>query len=57
VFTWWSGQQLVPLVKAGALANMTSLVKVWEAKYGLNPDVEKRLQGERPVLRRAPLHL
>jgi len=29
-----------PLVKAGALANMTSLVKVWEAKYGLNPDVE-----------------
>jgi len=40
VFTWWSGQQLVPLVKAGALANMTSLVKVWEAKYGLNPDVE-----------------
>ncbi len=40
LFTWWSGQQLVPLVKAGALANMTSLVKVWESKYGLNPDVE-----------------
>jgi ABC-type glycerol-3-phosphate transport system substrate-binding protein len=40
LFTWWSGQQLLPLVKAGALANMTSLVKVWESKYGLNPDVE-----------------
>ncbi len=40
VFTWWSGQQLVPLVKSGALANMTSLVKGWETKYGLNPDVE-----------------
>lgn len=41
LFTWWSGQQLTPLVKAGALANMTSEVKTWEAKYGLNPDVEK----------------
>lgn len=40
LFTWWSGQQLVPLVKAGALANLTSYVKTWEAKYGLNPDVE-----------------
>jgi len=40
VFTWWSGQQLDPLVQAGALANMTSNVKSWEAKYGLNPDVE-----------------
>lgn len=40
LFTWWSGQQLVPLVQAGALANLTPEVKVWEAKYGLNPDVE-----------------
>ncbi len=40
LFTWWSGQQLVPLVKAGALANLTPEVKTWEAKYGLNPDVE-----------------
>jgi multiple sugar transport system substrate-binding protein len=40
VFTWWSGQQLLPLVQAGALANMTSDVKLWESKYGLNPDVE-----------------
>jgi ABC-type glycerol-3-phosphate transport system substrate-binding protein len=40
VFTWWSGQQLVPLVQSGALASLTSEVKVWEAKYGLNPDVE-----------------
>jgi multiple sugar transport system substrate-binding protein len=40
LFTWWSGQQLLPLVQAGALANMTSDVKVWESKYGLNPDVE-----------------
>jgi multiple sugar transport system substrate-binding protein len=40
LFTWWSGQQLVPLVQAGALANLTPYVKQWEAKYGLNPDVE-----------------
>ena len=40
LYTWWSGQQLVPLVKAGALANLTPYVKTWEAKYGLNPDVE-----------------
>ena len=40
VFTWWSGQQLVPLVQSGALADMTPMVKTWEAKYGLNPDVE-----------------
>ena len=40
LFTWWSGQQLAPLVQAGALANLTSYVKQWEAKYGLNPDVE-----------------
>ncbi len=36
---------LVPLVKAGALANMTSLVKVWESKYGLNPDVENAYES------------
>jgi len=41
LFTWWSGQQLEPLVQAGALANLTADVKVWEAKYGLNPGVEK----------------
>jgi len=41
VFTWWSGQQLDPLVQAGALANLTADVKVWETKYGLNPGVEK----------------
>jgi multiple sugar transport system substrate-binding protein len=41
LFTWWSGQQLDPLVQAGALANLTADVKVWEAKYGLNPGVEK----------------
>ncbi|MHB1846544.1 MAG: ABC transporter substrate-binding protein, partial [Deltaproteobacteria bacterium] len=41
LFTWWSGQQLLPLVQQGALANMTSEVKKWEANYGLNPDVEK----------------
>ncbi len=41
LYTWWSGQQLVPLVKAGALANLTPYVKTWESKYGLNPDVEK----------------
>ena len=40
LFTWWSGQQLVPLAKAGALADMTPLVKTWETRYGLNPDVE-----------------
>ena len=40
VFTWWSGQQLLPLVQAGALADMTPYVKLWESKYGLNPDVE-----------------
>jgi multiple sugar transport system substrate-binding protein len=40
LYTWWSGQQLVPLVKAGALANLTPYVKTWESKYGLNPDVE-----------------
>jgi multiple sugar transport system substrate-binding protein len=40
LFTWWSGQQLLPLVQAGALANISSEVKVWESKYGLNPDVE-----------------
>ena len=40
LYTWWSGQQLVPLVKAGALADLTPYVKTWEAKYGLNPDVE-----------------
>jgi multiple sugar transport system substrate-binding protein len=40
LFTWWSGQQLVPLVRAGAVANLTPYVTVWEAKYGLNPDVE-----------------
>jgi multiple sugar transport system substrate-binding protein len=40
LFTWWSGQQLVPLVQSGALANLTPEVKQWEAKYGLNPDVE-----------------
>ena len=40
LFTWWSGQQLVPLVQAGALAKLNSEVKVWESKYGLNPDVE-----------------
>ena len=40
LFTWWSGQQLVPLVQAGALASMNQEVKMWEAKYGLNPDVE-----------------
>ncbi len=41
LFTWWSGQQLDPLVQAGAVANLTADVKVWEAKYGLNPGVEK----------------
>ena len=41
LFTWWSGQQLDPLVQAGALANLTADVKVWETKYGLNPGVEK----------------
>ena len=40
LYTWWSGQQLVPLVKAGALADLTPYVKTWESKYGLNPDVE-----------------
>lgn len=39
VFTWWSGEQLTPLVQAGALANLTPEVKTWEAKYHLNPDV------------------
>lgn len=41
LFTWWSGQQLTPLVKEGALMNMTPQVKKWEQQYGLNPDVEK----------------
>jgi multiple sugar transport system substrate-binding protein len=40
LFTWWSGEQLTPLVQAGAIANLTPEVKVWEAKYGLNPGVE-----------------
>jgi ABC-type glycerol-3-phosphate transport system substrate-binding protein len=40
LYTWWSGQQLLPLVKAGAVADLTPYVKTWEAKYGLNPDVE-----------------
>ncbi|HXW81282.1 MAG TPA: hypothetical protein VEJ84_17405 [Acidimicrobiales bacterium] len=40
LYTWWSGQQLLPLVKAGAVANLTPYVKTWESKYGLNPDVE-----------------